>query len=50
LEGFRILEGLRDGLGDGGADLDPPLGFVELDPESEGVEGLALDLEGGVTQ
>jgi hypothetical protein len=49
-EGYCVLEGVCDGIGDGGADLDPPLGLVELDPQAEGVEGLALDLEGGVTQ
>ena len=30
LEGFRLLEGLRDAFGDGRTDLDPPLDLVEL--------------------
>jgi hypothetical protein len=32
LEGFRLLEGLRDRLGDRRADLGPALDLVELDP------------------
>jgi len=30
-----------DDIGDGGADLDPPLSLVELDPQAEGVARLA---------
>jgi len=32
LEGFRLLEGLRDAFGDRRADLGPALDLVELDP------------------
>jgi hypothetical protein len=50
LEGFRVLVGVGDGLADGGADVDAAGGFVELDPQAEGVEGLALDLGWGVAE
>jgi hypothetical protein len=37
-EGFLLLEGIGDGLRDGGRDLDPPLGLVVEDLQLEGLE------------
>jgi hypothetical protein len=50
LEGFRVLEGLCDRLGDRGGDLDAACGLVERDLEVERLEGLALDLAGCVAE
>jgi len=40
-EGFRVLEGIGHGFGDGGRDLDPAAGLVVGDLEVEGLEYLA---------
>jgi hypothetical protein len=50
LEGFRVLVGVRDGLADGGADVDAAGGLVELDAQAEGIERLAFDLGWGVAE
>jgi hypothetical protein len=46
----RILECVRDGLGDGGGDLDAPVGLVVGDLEAEGLEHLALQFLGCAPQ
>lgn len=50
MEGFRVLEGVGDGFGDGGADLDAAFGPVVGDLEIEGLEELALDRRPGVVE
>ncbi|HKG03140.1 MAG TPA: hypothetical protein VKB03_08150 [Conexibacter sp.] len=50
LEGFRVLEGVGDGFGDGRGDLDAACGLVERDLEVERLEGLALGLARGVAE
>jgi hypothetical protein len=49
-EVFRVLEVLRDGLGDGGADLDAVIGLVVDDAKVEGVEEGSLGLGCGVSE
>jgi len=34
LEGFRVLEGLSDGLRDGRGEFDPSVSFVEFDAQA----------------
>jgi hypothetical protein len=38
-----FLEGVGDGLEDGGRDFNPPLGLVVEDPQLERLEDLALN-------
>jgi hypothetical protein len=49
-EVFGVLEGMRDGLGDGGRDLDASVELVVADLEAESLEDLAFQLLGCVSE